>query len=187
MVDRIPGGNELLDPQKLIQKADIQPMMNVADLGCGGSGIFTLQAAKKVGDKGVVYAVDILKSVLASVVSKARMQGINNVKTVWSNLEILGATKIPNGSLDRAMFINTLFQSKKHKEMLHEAKRMIKREGMLLVVDWKPRGAPFGPLEKDRVAPERIKAIAKDLEFQLLESFEAGPYHYGFIFTKPSP
>jgi len=187
MVDRIPGGNELLDAQKLIQKAGITFRMKVADLGCGSSAIFTLQSAKAVGDKGLVYAVDILKSVLASVISKARMQGINNVKTVWSNLEIYGATKIANGELDRALLINTLFQSKKHKEILQEAKRMVKREGMLLVVDWKPQGAPFGPLEKDRIAPERIKAMAKDLGFQLLEEFEAGPFHFGQLFVNPNP
>ncbi len=187
MVERIPGGNELLDPRKLIQKADITFSMNVADLGCGGSGVFTLQAAKAIGDKGIVYAVDILKSVLASVITKARMQSINNVRTVWSNLEIYGATKIPDGALDRALLINTLFQSKKHKEIMKEAKRMLKREGMLLIVDWKPHGAPFGPLEKDRVQPEKIEHIAKDLEFQLLEKFDAGPYHFGLLFTKTNP
>ncbi|MDD5341962.1 MAG: class I SAM-dependent methyltransferase [Patescibacteria group bacterium] len=187
MVERIPGGNELLDPMKLIQKAGISFRMSVADLGCGSSGVFVLQSAKAVGEKGVVYAVDILKSVLASVISKARMQGINNVRTVWSNLEIYGATKIPTGGLDRALLINTLFQTKKHKEMMQEAKRMLKREGMLLVVEWKPQGAPFGPLEKDRVPAEKIKAIASDLGLQLLETFEAGPYHYGLLFVNPNP
>ncbi|MDP3964562.1 MAG: methyltransferase domain-containing protein [bacterium] len=186
MVDRIPGGNELLDAQKLIQKANVSFGMTVADLGCGGSGIFTLQSAKKVGDKGVVYAVDILKSVLASVISKARMQGINNVRTVWSNLEIYQATKIATASLDRALLINMLFQSKKQKEIFQETKRMMKREAMLLVVDWKPHGAPFGPLEKDRIPPERIQAMAKDLGFEQLEAFEAGPFHYGFVFVNPS-
>ncbi|MBU0707284.1 methyltransferase domain-containing protein [Patescibacteria group bacterium] len=187
MVERVASGNELLDPQKIIQKAGVSYSMKVADFGCGGSGIFSLQAAKAVGDKGIVYAVDILKSVLASVLSKARMQGINNVKTVWSNLEIFKATKIPDNNLDCGLLINTLFQSKRQKEMLQEVKRMIKREGMMLIVDWKPQGAPFGPLETDRVSAEKIEAIARDLGFQLLESFEAGPYHYGLLFTNPTP
>jgi len=187
MVDRIPGGNELLDPKKLIQKADITTSMTAADLGCGGSGVFTLQAAKAVGGKGTIYAVDVLKSVLASVITKAKMQSINNVRTVWSNLEIYGATKIQDGALDRAMLINTLFQTKKYKEILQEAKRMLRREGMLLIVDWKPHGAPFGPLEKNRVQPDKIERIAKDLDFQVIEKFDAGPYHYGLLFTKTNP
>ncbi|MFA5107593.1 MAG: methyltransferase domain-containing protein [Patescibacteria group bacterium] len=187
MAERIAGGNELLDATKIIQKASISYSMKVGDFGCGGTGIFALQAAKAVGDKGTVYAVDILKSVLASVVSKAHMQTINNIKPVWSNLEIYGATKIPNGTCDRGLLINILFESKKQKEILREVKRMMKREGLLLIVDWKPYGAPFGPLEKDRVSPEKVETMARELGFQLLESFEAGPFHYGLLFINPSP
>lgn len=187
MVERVAGGKELLDASKIIQKASITYGLTVGDFGCGGTGIFALQAAKAVGDKGIIYAVDILKSVLASVVSKAHMQGLNNIKPIWSNLEIYNATKIPAGTCDRGLLINVLFESKKQKEILREVKRMIKREGMLLVVDWKPFGAPFGPMEKDRVAPEKVETLARELGYQLLESFEAGPFHYGLLFINPSP
>src|SRR3989338_11597175 len=101
----ISGGNELLDPEEIFKHIELKGGQRVADLGCGGAGHFVLPAAQKVGSLGTVYAVDILKSVLQTVASKARLEGVANVKTVWSNLELPGATKIPKESLDAAFLI----------------------------------------------------------------------------------
>jgi ubiquinone/menaquinone biosynthesis C-methylase UbiE len=180
-MDRIPSGNELLNPTKLIQKADIGSRKIVADFGCGSSGVFALQAAKAVGDKGVVYAIDVMKSSLASVVSRSHMEGLNNITTVWSNIELYGATKVTSGTVERGLLINVLFQTKKHLEILKEVKRMLKPGAILLVVDWLPHGAPFGPIDKDRVPAEQVKRLATELNFKLLEEFLAGPFHYGLL------
>jgi ubiquinone/menaquinone biosynthesis C-methylase UbiE len=180
-MDRIPSGNELLNPIKLIQKADIGARKIVADFGCGSSGVFALQAAKAVGDKGVVYAIDVMKSSLASVISRGRMQGLNNIKTVWSNIELFGATQVPSGTVERGLLINVLFQTKKRHEVLKEVKRMLLPGAMLLVVDWTPHGSPFGPLDSDRVSAEQVKTLAAELNFNILEEFGAGPFHYGLL------
>lgn len=181
---KIPGGNELLNPLFILNKVGLEEGMKVGDLGCGGRGFFTLQAARLVGDKGTVYGVDVLKSALQSLKSEAEANGIYNVKPVWSNLEIYGATKINDGFLDVALIINVLFQVKEKDIVLKEAWRMLKREGKLLVIDWKKTGAPFGPPVEMRVSKERVKKIAESLNLILLEEFEAGNYHYGLIFKK---
>ena len=82
------------------------------------------------------------------------------------------------------MIINVLFQVKEKDIVLKEAWRMLKREGKLLVIDWKKTGAPFGPPVEMRVSKERVKKIAESLNLILLEEFEAGNYHYGLIFKK---
>jgi ubiquinone/menaquinone biosynthesis C-methylase UbiE len=178
------GGNELLNPEKLYQHVGLTQGMKVADLGCGGSGRFTITAAKLVGRKGKVYAVDILKSVLKEMARKARLEGVSNVKTVWANLEIYGATKIKTNELDVAFLINILFQSKEHENIIKESVRMLKSGGKLLVVDWKQTGAPFGPPVVDRVKPDKIKKIAKSIGLKKIDEFEAGDYHYGLVFQK---
>jgi ubiquinone/menaquinone biosynthesis C-methylase UbiE len=182
-MERIPSGNELLNPINIVAKAKIGSRETVADFGCGSSGIFALQAAKAVGEKGIVYAIDVLKSALASVISRGRMQGLTNIKTVWSNIEIFGATKIESGSIDRGLLINVLFQTKKQLDVLKEVKRMLKPGAMLIIVDWKPHGALFGPMDKDRVSPDMIKNQAAEISLQFLEEFEAGPFHYGLLFV----
>lgn len=183
---KMPGGNELLDPQYLLRE-ELQVFYGarLADLGCGGAGFFTLQAAKLVGDKGKVYAVDILKSNLKSVESRAKMEGLDNITTCWSNLEIFGATKIHDKILDFALVINVLFQNKKHESILKEATRMLKGGGKLLVADWKAGHFPFGPSLKDKVDPQKIRQIASGLDLKEIKFFEAGGFHYGFIFEKP--
>lgn len=184
MESKIAGGNELLNPEKILKEAGVSYGNVVADLGCGGMGYFSLQAGKLVGSKGQVYAVDILKSALASVETRVKLEGLENVKTVWSNLEVKGVTQIKENSLDFTLVVNVLFQSKKHREILQEAHRLLKTGGKLVVVDWQKSGAPLGPSSDHRVAPITIEEIAISLGFKKEKSFEAGPYHYGFVFIK---
>lgn len=180
----ISGGNELLDPLEILARLGVKTGSRVADLGCGGAGHFIIPAAKLVGDHITVYAVDILKTVLQSVNSKARLEGINNIKTVWSNLENVGATKIRKGSLDFALLINILFQSKKHEDILKEAMRLLKEDGQILIIDWNQNPSAFGPLPASRVKADSIKKLAQDLKLKSTDEFQAGTYHYGIILKK---
>lgn len=185
MADRTPIiRGELIDAKFILEKAGVGEKMKVADLGCGAAGYFVIPAAKLVGPQGISYAIDIQKSALDGVKTKAKLEGITNIELIWSNLEIVGAAKIPDGSLDAALIINTLFQSKKKGEILREALRLLKVGGMLLIAEWKRAGTPFGPALAERVDPEEIKKLTLSLGFKLKEEFEAGPYHYGFIFKR---
>lgn len=183
-MEKIPGGTELLNPLALLRRLNIDRAMTVADLGCGRAGFFALQAGKIVGDEGTVYAVDIIKPVLSSVVSAAKQAHVRNITTVWANLEIAGGTKIPDKAADIALLINVLFQSKKQEAILREATRVLKPKGKLLIIDWKMTNAPLGPSVDRRVSPETIRALATKLGLHETDSFEAGQYHFGLIFTK---
>jgi len=181
----ISGGNELLDAKQILtQQLALRPALMVGDLGCGGAGYFTLAAARLVGDQGQVYAVDILKTVLSSVASKARMQKLYNVKTVWSNLEVLGATEIVSASLDYAFLVNILFQSHKHEDILREAHRLLKPQGTLMIIDWLKGSAVLGPAEDDKVDIERLRSFARIIGFQEVKTFNAGQYHFGVLLMK---
>ena len=182
MPNKIPDGTELLNPKVILEEIGVEKGMKVAELGCG-SGFFTLQVARIVGDEGIVYAVDVLKPILQSIESKAKSQGLFNIKIVWSNLEIFGATKIKDEILDFAFIFNILFQSKKRQEILKEAVRMLKKDGRLAVIDWTAKST-FGPLSSERVSPDEVKDLATKLGLELEKEFEAGQYHYGLIFRK---
>lgn len=184
MADQLSGGNELLNPQKILKKIGISFGDKVADLGCGGAAFFTLTAARLVGQKGTVYAVDVLKPVLASVESKAFLNGQKNIKTIWTNLEIFKATPIPDNSLDFALLINVLFQTDKKIDLLKESIRLTKKGGKIVIIDWMPTDGPFGPPPKIRLKEDEVRQLASSLNLKELEYFQAGTYHYGFIFQK---
>ncbi len=174
----------MLDTNYLLEQAQISEKMKVASLGCGASGHFVFPVANLVGKKGTVYAVDILKTVLEVINKRAKLENLTNIKTVWSDLEIFGATKIESSSVDIALLINTLHQSHKRADMLRESIRIVKKGGRLVVVEWKNIAIPFGPPAEDRVSKEQLEIAAKKLGLNLESDFNAGQYHYCLIFMK---
>lgn len=181
---KISGGNILLNPYSIWEEGGLGAEMKIADLGCGAAGHFVVPAAKIVGEKGKVYAVDLLKSVLDAVLSRARLEGVNNIETVWSNLEIYGATKIKPESLDFVLLANTLFQIKGREEVLREAVRLVKSGGKILVVEWGAGDAPLGPPPAARLGKDFVKDLAGRNGLREVKEFKAGPYHYGLVFVK---
>lgn len=180
------GGSQLIDADKILERLGIGPGAKVAHLGCGRAGHFTIPAARLVGQDGLVYAVDILKTVLESLASRARLVGVSRIKTIWSDLEKVGATRIPVASLDFAFLINTLFQSSQQENILREAFRLTKPGGELLVIEWGDNSGLLGPEANRRVTAKTIEQLASQSGFQLKEKFPAGPYHYGLTFQKPA-
>ncbi|MFA5360182.1 MAG: methyltransferase domain-containing protein [Patescibacteria group bacterium] len=178
------GGNTLIDVNLLFSKAQIGDRMKVADLGCGSSGHFVFPGARIVGKRGIMYAVDILRTALEAINKRARVENLANIKTVWSDLEIFGATKIEAGSLDVGLLINTLYQSHKRAEILRESIRLLKKNGKLVIVEWKNIAAPFGPPAEERVKKDLLENAVKKLGLKPEDEFEAGPYHYGLIYIK---
>lgn len=158
--------------------------MHVADLGCGNNGAFLFLASRLVGAGGRVYAVDIMKPVLERMRSLAQTEHASNVMTVWSDLEVYGATKITEHSIDVALLINVLFQSNNRAAILKEAARLIKSGGRLLVLDWKKTAAPMGPSVEKRIDRDEAIKIGQTSGFELIGEFEPGPYHYALIFAK---
>lgn len=176
----IPTKSGLLDAEKILQKIDIKANNIVADLGCGTSGNFVFAAAKMVGDEGKVYGVDILKSALSSVESKAKMQNFKNVETIWADIEMEGGVEIDDESCDAVFLINVHAKP----GMIKEALRILKKSGKLLIIDWKAVATPFGPELESRISVEEMKKRLKEFNLNLEEEFDAGPYHWALLYKK---
>lgn len=175
---------QFLDIELILKKADIQNRMIVADLGCGSHGYFVFPLSKLVGKQGIVYAVDIVKSAIENIERLAKSDNLANIKLFWSNLEIFNATKIENGSLDRALLINALHQSENRVTILRETIRMMKQGAKMIIVEWAKSSAPFGPEMEKRVNLDLLKVGAKKLGLELEQEFNAGDNHFGLVYTK---
>lgn len=173
-----------MDAETVLAKAGLRAGETIADLGCGTSGHFVIPAAKMVGLSGKVYAVDILKPVLAGVESRAKMEGISGLVTLWGDCEIPGGVRIKDGTLDLVLIINNLYQSKNRIGFLREASRLTKVGGRVVIIDWKTVASPLGPPAESRIAPAKIQAEATSIGLKFKESFEPGPYFWGLTFTK---
>ena len=168
------------DPQKNIAQFDIGPGMSVADLGAG-TGFYTIEAARKAGTSGKVYAVEVQKDLLAKLKTNASHEHLFNIEVIWGNIETIGGTRLRDGSVDRIIASNVLFQIEHKDNFCLEIKRLLKPSGKVLVVDWSSL-SPLGP--KTLVPQMTARALFEKAGFVFESSISAGDHHYGLIFTK---
>jgi len=175
----------LLNPERILRKDfEIVAGDKVADLGCGGSGHFTITAAHIATSTGQVHAVDIIKRALTVIEGRAKTENLNNIKTYWSDLERFGALKIHDNSLDKIVLTNTLFQSKNPEAILKETIRLLKPKGSLLVIDWLPGRFYIGPSAEKKINKITTEKHANELGLSKIKEFSPGEYHFGLIFQK---
>lgn len=167
-----------LNPAKILNQLELRADMTAVDFGCGSGG-WVIPLAKRL-EEGKVYAIDILEEPLSALEGKAKAEKILNIETVIADIE--EGTKLLPECCDLVLMTNLLFEVDDKKGAVKEAKRVLKKEGEILIVDWKT-DAPLGP-EKSRVSADEVKGIAKDSDLKLEKEFEAGNYHYGLVFRK---
>lgn len=177
-------GGALIDPKAIFEKIALAPGMRVADLGCGRTGHFVFPASKVVGDTGIVYAVEIVKNILDSIRSRSRSEGYNNVQTIWSDIEAVGKTAIPEKSLNVCFMVNVLFLIKDKLATLKESARLLQTDGLAVIVDWQKNLGAIGPTPDKMVKPENLKELAAIAGFEFRELFPAGEYHFCLILRK---
>jgi len=178
---------EFLNPSEILKKLNLRKEMVACDFGCGSGG-WVIPLAKILED-GQVFAIDILEEPLSALRSRAKLEKLSNIDAIKANVE-KGVSLLSN-SCDLVLMTNLLFQVRTTpdvdgetsgvKRVLEEGKRILKKGGRILLVDWKP-GISLGP--KEKVSMEEIIEIASELDFKLETKFNAGPYHYGLILVK---
>jgi len=177
----IKGTGGFLQPEEVIKQLNIKNGMQVADFGCG-AGYFTIPLAKIVKE-GLVYALDVIEQALESVRSRAKLQGLFNIETKRCNLEILGSSGLVDNSVDLALLSNILFQSSKKTDIIKEAKRVLKRGGEMVIIDWQAN-QPMGPPKNLIVSLDSVKKMAREQGLVFKKEFPVDKYHWGMIFTK---
>ncbi len=172
-----------LHPERILGHIDIRPGMVVADFGAGG-GYFSIPAARKVGERGKVYAMDIQKQAIDLVQSRASLEHLLNIDTVWADLEREKGSRLHSDVADVVIVANILFQAEKKKTILEEAWRVLRPGGHLAVIEWDATPLAAGPSKGMRVPRELAENLSLECGFELEKEFEAGSHHYGLWFKK---
>jgi ubiquinone/menaquinone biosynthesis C-methylase UbiE len=171
---------EFLNPLKILTELKLKEDIIACDFG-SGSGGWTIPLAK-ILENGKVYAIDILEEPISALNSRIVLEKLANIQTIRANVEDKNGSTLAESAVDLILMTNLLFQTEDKGAVFSEAKRILKRGGKVLVIDWK-LNSPFGPNE-GRVSAEEVKKIAKNYGLKLEKEFEAGVYHYGLIFKK---
>jgi ubiquinone/menaquinone biosynthesis C-methylase UbiE len=148
----------------------------VADLGCG-SGYFTVPLAAKAKK---VYGIDVQKEMIDFLREKIRKLKITNVELLLSK-----PAEIPleDESVDLLLTVNTLHEFDDKERMIGEMKRVVKKDGKLLIVDFVKKETGFGPPVEIRVSKAKAVRLFEAKGFTLTEKRDL-PYHYLLVFVK---
>lgn len=167
-----------LTPDHLVRELKLKPGDRVADLG-SGTGAYTIALAREVGDIGQVFAVDVHREQLSTLASTLKRQNLLNVEMLWADIE--KGIPIDAYSLDAVVMSNVLFQLQDIDAALTYVAKILKPEGMLLVVDWSESHGGIGPHPGHVVDEEKAESLVQKHGFRMLKRLPAGDYHYAFI------
>lgn len=162
------------NPEKNVAQLGLQEGMKVADFG-SGAGFYLRALSKRVGPSGKVFAIEVQKNLIKKIESDIKIWGIDNVSCIWGDIEKIDGTKIMSGSLDAVIISNVLYQAEDKIGLIDEAKRILKKGGKILFIDFNKDGFPF-------IKKEEASNLFLKRGFKILENIEVSDSHYGIIF-----
>ncbi|MBA2736696.1 MAG: class I SAM-dependent methyltransferase [Pyrinomonadaceae bacterium] len=135
---------------------------NVADIGAG-SGWFTTRAAKRVGDKGKIFAVEINQEYIEYINERAKKENYANIQTVT------GAEDNPNlakNSVDAVLILKTYHEIAEPIKVLRNLRGSLRPNALVGIIDKNGKGDDHG-INKEIVTEE-----AKRAGFVLVDQYD---------------
>jgi len=154
--------------------------MVFVDMGCG-DGYFTFPAARIVGPRGRVNAVDIDPDAIGRLRGQAMRENLTNVVAAAKPAE---ETVICEGCADMVFFGINLHDFADPVQVIRNAKTMLRPEGRLIDLDWKDEPMEIGPPPEKRFSPEKARNMIGKEGFRIISLEDCGPYHYLIIAEK---
>ena len=133
------GRAERLQINSVMDTLGIVPGKSVADIGAG-SGFFTVLAARRVGDTGMVYAVDINPEAIQHIDARLKKEDLHNVKT------ILGKPNNPllPASVDAVLLLKTYHEVAQPIVLFRNLRHSLAKDAKVGVIDRNGDGANHG-------------------------------------------
>jgi precorrin-6B methylase 2 len=152
----------------------------VADIGAG-TGYISRKLSKKVGDKGIVYAVEIQQEMLDILTNKAVQAGVHNIKPILGTTK---NTKLPPSSVDTILLVDVYHEFDFPFEMTQAMCSALKPGGRIVFVEYRGEDpkVPIKPLHKMTVEQLRKEMAIHPLKWK--ETIEVLPRQHIIVFAK---
>jgi len=125
----------------------------VADIGAG-SGWFTVRAARRVGNGGVVYAVDINRDYLDYIKNRSKRESLANIRVSLGKED---DPLLPAKSVDAVLLLKTYHEVAQPIRLLKRTREAMRAGALLGIIDRNGKGDDHG-LDKDVVIKEAGRA-----------------------------
>ncbi len=167
------------NPLKNLKALGLRENNIVADLGAG-TGHYAIALGSFV-PRGKVYAIELQKDFLETIKNKVKEAHLGNVEIIWGNVEKLGGTKIGDNVVDAVIASNILFQVEDKENFIEEIKRILKKNGRVLLIDWSESSVLKGTAI---LSKNKAREMFEKKGFVLDREIDAGEHHYGMILRK---
>jgi predicted methyltransferase len=148
-----PDRDHKLQVTRVMDILGIQPGKSVADIGAG-SGWFSIRAAKRVGQTGVIYGVDINPEATRYIDERAKKDHLQNVKTILSQPD---DPLLPPHSVDSVLLLKTYHEVAHPITLLKNLRAALRPGAKVGIIDRNGNGEDHG-LDKDVVIREAKEA-----------------------------
>src|SRR5687767_1026055 len=172
-----PKRAERLQIDRVMDILAIQEGSVVADIGAG-SGWFTVRAARRVGQTGSVYAVEINQEYLNHITGRAREENLPNIRPQLGSED---DPLLPGDSVDAILLLKTYHEFSKPIGMLRAMRKALRKNGRLGIIDRNGSGADHG-VKREIVIKEAAVAgfaLAEEHDFVKRDTMD-----YFLVFRK---
>ena len=165
---------------EVVAALEVRPGAIVADVGAG-SGLVSGPLAIATGPKGVLYAVDIDKGLLAHVAERAAEQRIANIRTVLGEFT---DPKLPE-KVDLAFMNDVLHHIADRAAYLRNLAAYLKPGGRIAIVDFIPSRSPHQTQPELIVSEEQAESWLKEAGLTLAKKVKIFDDRFYIIYAKP--
>jgi ubiquinone/menaquinone biosynthesis C-methylase UbiE len=166
------------DCRMLLEALAVEPGQTVCDMGCG-NGFYTLELARRVGPRGLVYAVDIQPEMLRMLAERAAAEGLDNIRPM------LGTPidpRLPAAAVDMVLCVDVYHEFSHPEEMLARIRASLKPRGRLVLAEFRGEdpAVPIKPLHK--MTKQQMQAELEPAGFMVAGEFNRLPWQHLVFF-----
>ncbi|MBI5971060.1 MAG: class I SAM-dependent methyltransferase [Deltaproteobacteria bacterium] len=178
-LERLLSADRLKDiaPKELLGSEGLKAGQVFADVGCG-PGFFTLPAAELVGSGGRVYAIDAQQEMLEFLKKRNPPKCVHIVRSEEEKIPL------KDGEADFALMAYVLHEVRDQIVFLNEVRRILKKDGILLVIDWKKLKEEKGPPIEERLTEGQTCGFLKKAGFLNVTTSSLNQSHYKIVAVK---
>jgi ubiquinone/menaquinone biosynthesis C-methylase UbiE len=176
-----PKRLEYLNPDIIWERAGLASANVLIDIGAG-TGFFAVLFSKKI-KRGRVYACDISEEMIAWMNDNVPAESKGSVFPVKMEES---SVPLADDIADLVYMINVHHELEQPLRVLEESRRLLKKGGKLIIIDWKKEETPEGPPLNIRIDAEIIESQMLTSGFSNVNKYAVLPYHNFLIGEKKS-
>ena len=135
-----PARAQKLQVERVMDLLGLKRGSHVADIGAG-SGWFTVRSARRVGNEGFVYAVEINPEYIRHIKRRAKREKLSNIRTVLGKPD---DPTLPRSSIDAALLLKTYHEIARPVAFLRHLRPSLRPGARLGIIDRSGKGDDHG-------------------------------------------